>query len=353
MRRLVTIQRISDIQPIEGADRIETAVVLGWKCVITKGDFAVGDLCVYFEVDSFLPVGSIFDSMDFLRNNSYKKTSFQGEGYRIRTQKLRGQVSQGLLLPLSSVKAVGTTFVKEIPEELYEGDDVTEIFGVVKYDPPEVNTGVGTTKGSRPYGIPKTDETRVQSIPEVIKELYGKPYYITTKMDGTSVTMYWNDGKFGICGRNDEYVLDDICMFNRYAKKYCVEEKMNRKGRNLALQGEFCGPGIQKNRLCLKEFHWYIFNAFDLDAQEYLDFEDMRTLVEELSLEMVPLEEIGDKFQYATIEELLIRANGNYQSGKPKEGIVIRTLTESKSKALGNGRFSFKVLNNQFLLKQN
>ena len=353
MRKLVTIQRINDIQPIKGADRIETASVLGWKCVITKDSFKIGDLCIYFEVDSFLPICDFFDSMNFLKKSCYRKTNFQGEGYQIRTQVLRGQVSQGLLLPLDSIKEIGTTFVKHIPDKFHEGDDVTEIFGVVKYDPPEVDTGIGTVKGNRPYGIPRTEEIRIQSVPEIINELQEKSYYITTKMDGTSVTMYWNNGKFGICGHKDEYVLNDKCMFIPYATEHDIEGKLKIKGKNLALQGEFCGPGIRNNRLQLKEFHWYIFNVFDIDRHKYLDFNDMKTLVRELGLEMVPLEETGDKFQYGTVEELLIRANGFYPSGKPKEGIVIRTMTESKSKILGNERFSFKVLNNQFLVKEN
>lgn len=352
MRNLVTIQRIDEISPIENADRLEVATVLGWKCVTSKGEYKPGDLCVYFEVDSFLPVCDYFsqEKYDFLRKSSYKKTVFQGEGYRIKTQKLRGQISQGLILPLESVYEIGTSFVQEMPETLSVGDDVTANFGVVKFDPPEVNTGCGEVKGGRPYGIPKTDETRLQSIPEILDEMHGRPYYITTKMDGTSVTMYSFNGQFGICGRNQEYVVNDRCMFYVYAKEKGIDRNLPALNHNIAVQGEFCGPGIQKNRLHLSKFEWYPFNLLDIDSGEYLDFEELEAVAEHLGIGTVPVEEKGGSFSYQTVDEMLERARGKYPSGEPKEGIVVRTLAEEKRE--GGKRMSFKVLNNDFLLKE-
>lgn len=98
MRKLASIQRIWDIIPIEGADKIELAKVLGWQCVVNKGQFEKGDLAVYFEIDSFLPIRPEFE---FMRSSSYKKTDIMGEGFKIRTMKFRGQISQGLVLPIS------------------------------------------------------------------------------------------------------------------------------------------------------------------------------------------------------------------------------------------------------------
>lgn len=100
MRKLASIQRIWKIEPIKGADRIELAHVLGWQCVVNKGQFQPMDIGVYFEIDSFLPIRPVYE---FMRSSSYKKTDIMGEGFKLRTMRFRGQISQGLLLPLEPV----------------------------------------------------------------------------------------------------------------------------------------------------------------------------------------------------------------------------------------------------------
>lgn len=202
------------ITPIDGADRIECVHVLGWQCVANKGQFKVGDHCVYMEVDSFLPVCEQFE---FLRSNSFKKNEILGEGFRLKTLNFRGQISQGLVQPLSI-----------LPEGNYElGDDVTALLGIRKWEVEERVTNSGTVIGDFPDGIPKTDELRVQPYPELIDEFKAvKGYYISTKMDGTSVTMYWRDGHFGICGRNYEYADDDKCAMWKYAHENGIPERV-------------------------------------------------------------------------------------------------------------------------------
>lgn len=237
-RKLASIQKIWKVEPIEGADRIELVSVLGWKCVSKKGEFKEGDLCVYFEVDAFLPVCEKFD---FLRSSCYKKNELMGEGFLLKTQRFRGQISQGLVLPLSILDGVNS---KEGGWNLYEG--VAELLGVRKWMMPEVATGSGTAIGDMPYGIPKTDEIRVQAEPSLIEEFSGVPYYISTKMDGTSVTMYLVDGNFGVCGRNFEYADDAKCPFWKFAHKNDIREKIAKGAaalelKNVAVQGEFCG----------------------------------------------------------------------------------------------------------------
>ncbi|MDR1766267.1 MAG: RNA ligase (ATP) [Lachnospiraceae bacterium] len=345
MRNLASVQRIWKIGPIEGADMIELAQVLGWKLVTKKGEFTQGDLAVYFEIDSFLPIRPEFE---FLRASSYRNTEWQGEGFRIKTIKLRGQVSQGLLVPLETVASIAPGY----SGPLDEGTDLTEVLGVAKYDPPEVesSTNMGTTKGRFPSFVHKTDETRVQSITGIIDEMRGVPYYISTKVDGTSVTMYAKDGAFGVAGRNWEYKLDDDSRVYEFAKDRGIPEKLLSLGENIAVQGEFAGPGIQKNPLRLKSTEWFIFNVFHIDRMEYGGLDELLEMSKLLGVPTVPIEETGEAFPYGSVDELLARAEGNYPSGVKKEGIVIRPKTDRYSQA-ANGRMSFKVLNNAYLLK--
>jgi RNA ligase (TIGR02306 family) len=339
-RKLASVQYVHHITPIEGADRIECVHVLGWQCVANKGQFKVGDRCVYMEVDSFLPVCEQFE---FLRSNSFKKNEILGEGFRLKTLNFRGQISQGLVQPLSI-----------LPEGNYElGDDVTALLGIRKWEVEERVTNSGTVIGDFPAGIPKTDELRVQSYPELIEEFKAvNGYYISTKMDGTSVTMYWRDGHFGICGRNYEYADDDKCAMWKYAHENGIPERVEENNLpNIAIQGEFCGAGIQKNRLKLVKPEWYVFTMIDLDTHRRLPLAKMRELCELLKLKMVPVEEEKDVFEYDSVEELLERAKGKYASGMNKEGIVIRSIEPVYSKTI-EGPLSMKVLNNDYLLKE-
>ncbi len=339
-RKLASVQYVHHITPIEGADRIECVHVLGWQCVANKGQFKVGDHCVYMEVDSFLP---ICEQFEFLRNSSYKNSEILGEGFRLKTQKFRGQISQGLVQPLSI-----------LPGGKYElGDDVTELLGIRKWEVEERVTNSGTVIGDFPDGIPKTDELRVQSYPKLIDEFKAvKGYYISTKMDGCSVTMYWKDGHFGICGRNYEYADDDKCAMWKYAHEHEISERIAGAGLPaIAVQGEFCGAGIQKNRLKLTKPEWYVFTVIDLTTHRRLSLDKMKEICENLKLTMVPVEEMKDDFAYDSVEVLLERAKGKYPSGMNKEGIVIRPLEPVYSPTI-EGPLSMKVLNNDYLLKE-
>lgn len=340
-RKLASVQYVHHVMPIEGADKIECVHILGWQCVANKGQFQVGDLCVYFEVDAFLPLN---ENYEFLRTSSYKKSELMGEGFRLKTMKFRGQISQGLVQPLSI-----------LPDGDYKpGDDVTDLLEVRKWEIEEKMTSGGTVIGEFPYGITKTDELRVQSYPELIKEFKkASAYYISTKMDGTSVTMYWKDGKFGVCGRNYEYEDNDKCAMWRYAHEHFIEERLSECHiTDVAIQGEFCGAGIQKNRLKLIKPEWYVFTVIDLKTRRRYSLSDMQDLCKKIGLVMVPIEELGEEFPYGSIEELLERAKGKYDSGMNKEGIVIRPIEPVYSKII-EGPLSMKVLNNEYLLKDN
>ena len=339
MRQLATIQQLKSIEQIENSDFLELAHVMGWQCVVKKGEFKPGDRGVYFEVDSFLPLEERYE---FLQKTSYRKNEFMGEGYRIKTMTMRGALSQGLFMPLANFPEITANTVSV-------GDDVTELLNVRKWELPEIiSSGSGTIIGSKPHGIPTTDELRIQSNEEYIEILTDNAYYITTKMDGTSCTIYHKNGDCGVCGRNYAYVDDEESAMWKYAHKFNIHETMKELERNIAVQGEFCGAGIQKNRLKLFEPELYVFDVVDLDTMQYLSLEEIIKITDKLGLKRVPLEEEADSFNYS-LDELLEKAKGKYPSGNNKEGIVIRS---KQNIGKFNSRVSFKVLNNDFLLKE-
>ena len=346
MRKLASIQKVWKVEPIEGADKIELAHVLGWQCVINKGSIKEMEDAVYFEVDSFLPVREEFE---FLRSSSYRNTDLMGEGFKLRTMKFRGQLSQGLLLPKETFP--------EIPDDAEVGTDVTELLGVKKWEIEEFATTDGTAIGELPNGVPHTDETRVQSEPGLVEEFRGLDYYITTKMDGSSHSISLDDTGFHVTGHRYEYRDDDKSSFYRFVKSRGFKEKMEdflreySSGRGtLVIQGEFCAPGIQKNRLKLQRPEWYVFTVILNGKRQGL--EETKRVCQSIGAEMVPVEEVGNDLPsvYPTIEDLLERADGEYPRGGKKEGIVIRPVIPVLSKTIMT-YLSMKVLNNKYLLK--
>ena len=344
MRKLASIQRIWKIEPIEGADRIELAYVLGWQCVVNKGQFQPMDLAIYFEIDSFLPVR---DEFEFMRASSYRKTDIMGEGFRLRTMKFRGQISQGLLLPISQFS--------EIPEDIELGADVTEALGIRKWEIEEKVTTGGTVIGNLPIDVPHTDETRVQAEPDLIADFAGLEYYISTKMDGSSHSVSLDEEGFHVTGHNFEYKDDGKSAFYELVKRDDIEAKMRKYYEDnglllLTVQGELCAPGIQKNRLKLTRPEWYVF-TIRVDGKR-LGLKEMQEICMNLGLQMVPIEEVGTNLpsKYPTVEALLERADGEYPKGGKKEGIVIRPTEPIYNERI-SGALSMKVVSNKYLLK--
>lgn len=332
MRKLATIQTVSDVRPIEGADRIALASVLGWKVVIKKDEFKPGDLAVYCEVDSFLPVKPEFE---FLRKSSYKKMSDGTEGFRLKTIKLRGEISQGLLLPVTALPG--------FPDVPPVGTDVSDILGVIKYEPPIPAQLAGEVKGPFPGFISKTDEERVQNLIDTLPEYSDSLFYVTEKVDGTSITIYLKDGQFGICSRNLELVENPENTYWRVVKELDIERKLRDLGRNIALQGELIGEGIQKNIYKLRGQTIKFFDAFDIDKYEYFEYSSFISIIGQFGLSTVPLVDASIKLP-ASVDDILMMANGPsaLNPAANREGLVFRT-TSGK-------RFSFKAISNNFLL---
>lgn len=336
MRKLASIQKIKALEPIEGADAIEVATVLGWQLVVKKGEFKVGDYVVYCEIDSIMPDRPEFE---FLKPR----------GMRIRTIRLRGQVSQGICFPLS--------ILPTLPELIREDYDCTELIGVTKYEPVIPACLAGIAKGKFPSFIPKTDETRVQVLQKVLDKYKGEACYITEKLDGSSATYFVNNGEFGVCSRNLELAEDDTNSFWKVAKQMQIEEKLRSIGKNIAIQGELIGEGIQGNKLKLKGQTVMFFNAFDIDTFEYLCFFDFNALIGTLALPMVPIVAFDYKLEN-DIDAIVKMATIKSSVCKDvwAEGIVIRPYVEKidlllSNENFNNGRVSFKAINPEFLIK--
>jgi RNA ligase (TIGR02306 family) len=354
-RKLASIRKISEINPIEGADMIEVATVSGWKLVTKKGEYKPGDLAIYCEIDSFLPIREEFE---FLRKSSYKKMTDGTEGFRLKTIRLRGQISQGLLLPISILpnEVISSTGFEDL-----EGLDVSEALGIIKYEPPIPAELSGKIKGNFPSFIKKTDEERVQNIPDVIERYKGDKFYVTEKLDGSSATFYFRDEIFGVCSRNlelaepepfqDRMIMCDDGIerpakensFWKVARELDIANKLKSTGKNICIQGELIGEGIQGNPYKIKGQTVRFYNAFDIDKYEYFAFEDFISLMAELNLETVPVLDT-DYILPESIESIL-----NYADGKSvlnnsfnREGVVLRTKNTD--------RISFKAISNIFLL---
>ncbi len=344
MRKLASIQRIHEIEPIEGADKIELAHVLGWQCVVNKGQFKPMDLAVYFEIDSFLPIR---DEFEFMRGNSYRMTDVMGEGFRIKTMRFRGQISQGLLLPID--------LFKEIPTDIELGTDVTDLLEIKKWEIEEKATTGGTVIGNLPYDVPHTDEVRVQAEPDLIGEFAGLEYYISTKMDGSSHSASIDENGFHVTGHNYEYKDDGKSAFYEFIKNRDISLKMQsyleKKGlTSFTIQGEFCAPGIQKNRLKLTKPEWYVF-TIRINGKR-VGLNKMLEVCRELDLISVPIEEVDVDLpsKYPNVEAVLARADGEYPNGGRKEGIVIRPTEPIFSERI-SAALSMKAVSNKYLMK--
>ena len=330
MRKMATIRVIDSILPIEGADAIEVAVIGGWKVVVKKNEYSTGDKVIYCEIDSWIPT----DIAPFLTKDGHEPKEYNGvKGERLRTVKLRGQVSQGLILPITQ-------------SSCSEGDDVSEALGIQKWEPSQ-EFMAPNSKGNFPSFIRKTDQERVQNLKRELQKAIdsSEDFEVSEKVDGSSMTVYHNEGVFGVCSRNLELKEDINNTFWATALKYNLREKLTAYGSNIAIQGELIGPGIQGNKYNLTDFEFRVFNVFDIDTQQYYTPSSTGSIILDLELESVPILNTWYNIsEGTTIDDLLKQAEGKSKlnPNTEREGLVFKSE---------HGNFSFKAISNKWLMK--
>jgi len=332
MRKLAKIVEIDALLPIEGADAIECAVVGGWKVVTKKGEYKVGSRAVYCEIDSWIP----HKLAPFLSKGKEPR-EFEGiQGERLRTIKLRGQLSQGLLLNLDDV--IPWTNSYQIDE------DVSEVLGIIKWEKPINAQLAGICKGNFPTLIPKTDQERVQNLTKEIAVAQGSVYEVTEKLEGSSMTCYLIAGEFGVCSRNMDLKRDENNSFWQVAIRNDIENLMRQRGDNIAIQGELIGPGIQGNIYKLSKPELYVFDIYDIQEGSYITPDLRRAIITGMGLNHVPVLESNFKLE-TDVEGLLTKAEGHSVlgdiTGPEREGLVFKQV---------NGGMTFKAISNKYLL---
>ena len=381
-RALAHIEVISELNPIPGYDRVEQATILGWRVVVRKDEFKVGDMCCYFEIDSKLKET---EWSEFLRPKHFK----------IKTQKMCKTISQGLALPIDIIPELQG-------KALHVGDDVTELLGVI-YSVEEDNIRKSKNgdpnakyksmaaryqklfktkpfrwlmrrtwgrkllfaffgkKKDKPKAFPdwivKTDETRCENIPWILGD--KNKYVVTSKIDGTSST-YAIDftknkkGEFIVCSRNVRQ-LDEkqecyhTCgnVYYEMAGKYDIESALRqiakvRNAKRVVLQGETYGESLQGNPYKLNERRFAAFNLI-IDGVRLGSLE-ARDVLLGYDIPFVPILRIQDCIP-ETMEELKLEADGysEINSNVIREGLVYRSI---------DGQKSFKNVSREFLLKR-
>lgn len=376
-RTLARVVTIDELLPIEGADRIELAIVGGWQVVVQKGLYEVNKtLAVYFEVDSLLDTERpYFNSLASLSSKLLHVVDGRTHA-RIKTMKLRKQLSQGFCIPLSETGIVAVA-----------QQDLTKELGVIKYEKAEEKdmnnsggTGVksGTSALGFPKFVPKTDQTRVQNITHMYNKAVeqGEEFEESFKLDGSSLTAFVRDGVAGVASRNvgfrveaetrtffaavrrfissarsrglraakwERVIPKDDNQFTQIVAEQGLIEAIRRDGRNIAIQGELCGPSIQKNFEGLDKNTFFCYDVYLIDEQRYMLPAERIEFCSDQGVKHVPVNFTG-KLQAPDVAAAIVRADGpSGLKGKYREGFVYKSTTRD---------FSFKVISNAYLLKE-
>lgn len=344
MRKLATIRKISEIKLIPDADKICAYCVDGWWVVDAVNKYQLNELVIFCEIDSWIP----HELAPFLSKGKEPR-EFEGvKGERLRTIKLRGQISQGLLMPLNDELIKDSHGMNRVDlPYIEEGADFTEFLGIKKWEKPINAQLAGICRGNFPTLIPKTDQERVQNLKKEVEQASaaGQLFEVTEKLEGSSMTCYLIDGEFGVCSRNMDLVRDENNSFWKVAIEDDIEAKMRSmfgENNNVAIQGELIGPGIQGNIYKLSKPEFRVFDIYDIMGGVYLKPVFRHAVIHKMGLTHVPVLADDKDLGIGTIEELLVWAEGKSILGDTeREGIVFKDM---------NGGMTFKCISNLYLL---
>jgi RNA ligase (TIGR02306 family) len=350
MRKLVTIRNITNILPIKDADIIEEIVVDGWSVVAQKGIHSVGDMVIYFEIDSFLPeADERFES--FMKFGTQEFNGYRG--HRVKTKRLRGVYSQGIIIPLGEFPEITVAVVDT---------DYSELLGIVKYERQEVTGYQGDAKGNFPWFLRKSDQERIQNIYNKLSNSdLAEEYFVgTLKMDGSSITVFYVDGDryenqgYGACSRNQELKVDletpipDQGKFLQGAINSNLFEKVYQLhqiyGGYYAIQGELVGAGIQGNFEKFEQYEVFAYNIFDIEHQDFVSYSQFKEMAEAVGLQCVPVVYEDEQILKLPLSKILEMADGKGLRANYREGIVFK-------QAVG-GNCQFKAISNKYLSKE-
>ena len=339
VRKMASVQEVNGVYPIEGADKICQYGINGWRVVDQVGKYQVGDKVVFCEVDSFIPS----TIAPFLTKAGHFPKVFNGvEGEKLRTIRLRKALSQGLILPRTVLDVTQDGITYESLADV--GDDISEILGIQKWEaPPEFSSA--DARGSFPSFIIKTDQERVQNCYGDVKKWFeSETWEESEKAEGSSMTAYHRNGDFGVCSRNLDLKESEDNTYWKMAIELDLKNKLTVLGKNIAIQGELCGPGIQDNIYKLQKHMFFVFDIFDIDKFEYYTPVARRELTAKLGLTDVPIYATEKTLAGKTHGELLAGADGQSVLGTVgclREGIVYKANSEK--------RISFKCVSNLYL----
>ena len=341
MRKLATVRKIAEIKQIPEADLIVAYRVDGWLVVDKKGQYQVGDMVVYCEVDSWIP----HELAPFLSKGKEPRV-FEGvPGERLRTVRLKGQLSQGLFLP--GTQCPTGLMVKQhnsVMQHIFqEGDDVSDWLGIKKWEPIISAQLACDARGLFPSVVPKTEAERIQNLASTWDELRKHEFEVTEKMHGSSCSFYLDLEKdFHVCSRNLDLKLSETNAYWKAALKYNVQQNMLKHGlAGLALQGEIVGEGLNGNQYKLG-LEFFLFSIYDVQQGKYLDAYAREEICDILGLQHVPVVQLD--MSELSVEQALVAAEGKSKvNGSEREGLVLKSQEDTS--------VIVKIISNRWLLK--
>jgi len=356
-RKLASIRRIDEIRAIQDADLIEIAVVGGWHVIVKKGEYKAGDLACYFEIDSWIP----HELAPFLSNGKEPREYNEVKGERLRSKKMRGVISQGLLLQVKEddgwyyVEGSSSddyeTYIVDVGESISDGMDITELLGIQKWEKPLPAQLSGVAKGNFPTNLcPKTDAERIQNLTNRIQGWKDRNllFEVTEKLDGTSFTCvrykYGDYHETHVCSRNLSLEETEDNLYWQIARKYDIPNKLEQYNLNIAIQGEIIGENVQSGQFKIPP-ELRVFNIYDIESRGYMDPIKRKEVCYLLELPHAPIiaRELSIN-DFNNVEEMLQFAEGkSVINGTEREGLVFKCTTDNT--------ITFKTISNKWLLK--